>query len=177
MQRSGPVLLVVAAALVAAPAAAASAGVIREFQVLSTAPAYGGATPLGAAGPYEVVTGTVHGELDPADPANAGIADLKLAPVSPDGMVAYSTDVVILQPVRAADARRVLFYDVVNRGRSSPSGRSSVATASRGGRRPPHSRRCCGSVLPSSGAAGRATCRRPARQRSPRMPSSARSSR
>src|ERR1700719_785840 len=77
MQRSGPVLLVVAAALVAAPAAAASAGVIREFQVLSTAPAYGGATPLGAAGPYEVVTGTVHGELDPADPANAGIADLK----------------------------------------------------------------------------------------------------
>jgi hypothetical protein len=117
MQRSGPVLLVIAAALVAAPAAAASAGVIREFQVLSTAPAYGGATPLGAAGPYEVVTGTVHGELDPADPANAGIADLKLAPVGPDGMVAYSTDVVILRPVRAADARRVLFYDVVNRGR------------------------------------------------------------
>jgi hypothetical protein len=117
MGRSLPVLLFVAAALVAGPAAAAPAGGIREFQVLSTAPAYGGATPTGAAGPYEVITGTVHGELDPAAPANAGIADLKLAPVGPDGMVAYSTDVVILRPVRAADARRVLFYDVVNRGR------------------------------------------------------------
>jgi len=117
MQRILPVLLSVAAVLVAGPGAAAPAGVIREFQVLSTDPAYGGATPPGAAGPYEVITGTVHGELDPAAPANAGIADLKFAPVGPDGMVAYSTDVVILRPVRAADARRVLFYDVVNRGR------------------------------------------------------------
>ena len=117
MQRSLRVLLAGAVALVAGPAAAAPAGVIREFQVLSTAAAYGGATPPGAAGPYEVITGIVHGELDPADPANAAIADLKLAPVGPGGMVAYSTDVVILRPVRAADATRVLFYDVVNRGR------------------------------------------------------------
>ena len=117
MQRSLPILFAVAAALVAGPAVAAPAGVIREFQVLSTTPAYGGATPPGAAGPYEVIAGTVHGELDPADPANAGIADLKLAPVGPDGIVAYSTDVVILRPMHAADARRVLFYDIVNRGR------------------------------------------------------------
>ena len=110
MQRILPVLLSVAAVLVAGPGAAAPAGVIREFQVLSTAPAYGGATPPGAAGPYEVITGTVHGELDPAAPANAGIADLKFAPVGPDGMVAYSTDVVILRPRarRRCEARAVL---------------------------------------------------------------------
>jgi hypothetical protein len=117
MQQSLPVLLAVVAALVGGPAAAAPAGGIREFQVLSIAPAYGGATPSGAAGPYEIITVTVHGELDPAAPVNGGIADLKLAPVGPDGMVAYSTDVVMLRPVRATDARRVLFYDVVNRGR------------------------------------------------------------
>ena len=117
MQRGLDLPILLAVALVAGPAAAAPAGGIREFQVLSTVPAYGGTTPPGAAGPYEVIAGTVHGELAPADPANAGLADLKLAPVGPDGMVAYSTDVVILRPVRAADARRVLFYDVVNRGR------------------------------------------------------------
>ena len=33
-----------------------------------------------------------------------------------DGYVAYSTDVVILRPQNASSTRRVLFYDVVNRG-------------------------------------------------------------
>ncbi len=72
------------------------AGVIRNFQVLSKTPAFGGATPSGAAGPYQVITGIVHGELDPHSPANAAIVNLKNAPVGPDGYVAYSTDVVIL---------------------------------------------------------------------------------
>jgi hypothetical protein len=116
MQRSLPMLIAVAATLVTGSAAAAPAGVIREFRILSTTPAFGGATLPGAAGPYEVIAGTVHGELNPSDPANAAIADLKLAPVGPDGAIAYSTDVVILRPVRAANATRVLFYDVVNRG-------------------------------------------------------------
>jgi hypothetical protein len=92
------------------------AGIIRDFQVLSTAPAYGGATPPGAAGPYEVITAVVHGALDPDNRENAGIVDLKLAPRARDGLVDYSTDVVILRPRDAKDAKRVLFYDVVNRG-------------------------------------------------------------
>lgn len=95
---------------------AASPGIIRSFELTSTAPAYGGATPAGAAGPYQVITGVVHGALDPANPLNRAIADLSLAPRAKDGLVDYSTDVVILRPAHAADAQRILFYDVVNRG-------------------------------------------------------------
>lgn len=93
------------------------AGIIRDFQVLSIAPAYGGKTPPGAPGPYEIITAVVHGALDPASPLNAGIVDLALAPRDRDGLVDYSTDVMILRPVHAADAARLLFYDVANRGR------------------------------------------------------------
>jgi hypothetical protein len=97
-------------------ARAAPPGIIRSFDITSAVPAYGGATPPGAAGPYQVITGVVHGALDPASPANRSIADLALAPRAKDGLVDYRTDVVILRPAHAADARRILFYDVVNRG-------------------------------------------------------------
>jgi hypothetical protein len=96
--------------------AAKAASIIDSFQVVSTADAYGGATPPGAAGPYQVITGIVRGKLLASDPANAGIVDLGNAPVDANGYVSYSTDVVILRPKSAANARRVLFYDVVNRG-------------------------------------------------------------
>ncbi len=102
--------------LLVAAAPQRPAGIIRDFQVLSTAPAYGGATPPGAAGPYEVITAVVHGALDPNSQENAGIADITFAPRAKDGLVDYSTDVVILRPRDAKDAKRVLFYDVVNRG-------------------------------------------------------------
>lgn len=92
------------------------AGVIDQFEVVSTVDAYGGATPAGAAGPYSVITGIVHGKLDPKNPDNAGIVDLSSAPLDANGYVNYTTDVVILRPKTASIARRVLFYDVVNRG-------------------------------------------------------------
>jgi len=92
------------------------AGRIQSLQIVSTADAFGGATPAGAAGPYTVITAIAQGRLDPKHADNAGIVDLDKAPVGSDGMVAYSTDVVILRPKSAANARRVLTYDVVNRG-------------------------------------------------------------
>ena len=92
------------------------AGVVDQLEVVSSVDAYGGATPAGAAGPYTVITGIVHGKLDPSHPDNAGIVDLGNAPRDADGFVDYTTDVVILRPKSAANARRVLFYDVVNRG-------------------------------------------------------------
>jgi hypothetical protein len=73
-------------------------------------------TPAGAAGPYSVITAIAHGRLNPAHPDNAGIVDIDKAPVGADGMVGYTTDVVLLRPKSPAHARRVLFYDVVNRG-------------------------------------------------------------
>ena len=93
-----------------------SPGFVDQFQVISTADAYGGATPAGASGPYSVITAVVKGKLNPKHPNNAGIVDILNAPVGSDGLVAYSTDVVILRPKSASTARRVMFYDVVNRG-------------------------------------------------------------
>lgn len=98
------------------PQAARAPGIIDQLEVVSTVDAYGGATPAGASGPYSVITGIVHGKLDPTSADNAGIVDLASAPVGADGYVAYTTDVVILRPKSASTARRVLFYDVVNRG-------------------------------------------------------------
>ncbi len=98
------------------PMAPRAAGIIDRFEVLSTVDAYGGATPAGAAGPYTVVSGVVHGRLLPSHADNAGIVDLANVPKDADGYVDYTTDVVILRPRTAATARRVMFYDVVNRG-------------------------------------------------------------
>ena len=92
------------------------AGVIDRFEVTSTVDAYGGATPPGAAGPYQVVSGIVHGKVAVSAPENAGIVDLANAPVDADGYVSYTTDVVLLRPKNPLNGKRVLFYDVVNRG-------------------------------------------------------------
>ncbi|MFX7883080.1 hypothetical protein ABTK06_18825, partial [Acinetobacter baumannii] len=45
------------------------------------------------------------------------ITDLDKAPRDAHGYVSYTTDFVILRPKSATQARRVLFYDVANRGR------------------------------------------------------------
>ena len=95
---------------------ATPAGIIDSLQIVSIVDAYGGATPAGAAGPYSVITAIVHGKLDPKNPLNAGIVDIANAPTGTDGYVAYTTDAVILRPKSATTARRILFYDVVNRG-------------------------------------------------------------
>src|SRR3978361_2253033 len=91
------------------PPVSHGAGFIKSFPVISSAPAFAGATPAGAAGPYQVITAVVHGELDPNNPLNAGIVNIKNAPVGSDGYVAYTTDVVILRPQSASAAKRVLF--------------------------------------------------------------------
>jgi hypothetical protein len=95
---------------------ATKAAGIDRLEVLSTVDAYNGATPSGAAGPYQVITGIVHGRLNPNDPSNSGIVDLTNAPRDAEGYVTYTTDVVILRPKDASTAKRILFYDVVNRG-------------------------------------------------------------
>jgi hypothetical protein len=97
-------------------AATKTPGMIEHFEVLSTVDAFNGATPPLAAGPYEVITGIVHGRLLKSAPENMAVVDLNNAPADPDDYVAYSTDVVILRPKNASDARRVLYYEVVNRG-------------------------------------------------------------
>ena len=47
--------------------------------------AFGGAS-FGTAGPYEILTGTAYGELDPRAPGNAGIVNMNRAPLNAGAM-------------------------------------------------------------------------------------------
>lgn len=70
----------------------------------------------GSVGAYEKLTGTIEGEVDPADPKNAVIQDLQLAPKNANGMVSYSAEFVMLKPKDMSKASGVLRYDAPNRG-------------------------------------------------------------
>ncbi|WP_342147946.1 alpha/beta hydrolase domain-containing protein [Methylorubrum sp. SB2] len=89
---------------------------ITGIDITSVEPFADGAE-FGAAGAYERVIGTARGELDPADPANAGIVDIALAPRNARGMVEYRTDLFILRPKDAARGNGTLLFEVLNRGR------------------------------------------------------------
>ena len=101
---------------------AATPGVAREpaasavrIDITSRITAFDGRR-FGPVGAYERIAGVARLRIDPRAPANRGIADLDRAPRAADGKVDYDVDVVILRPKDPARARRVLLYDVVNRG-------------------------------------------------------------
>ena len=101
-------------ALVAGTAAPARAEVVR-LEITSREPANRG-TPTGAAGPFEIIRGLAHGEIDPRDRHNAIIQDLDLAPRNARGRVEYVATFVLAAPLDRTRAARVLLYQVVNRG-------------------------------------------------------------
>jgi hypothetical protein len=74
---------------------------ITRIEITKTEPAFAGET-FGEVGSYERLVGRVTGELDPADPANAIIQDLNLAPRDTRGMVEYSTNIELLKPADMA---------------------------------------------------------------------------
>jgi hypothetical protein len=78
-------------------------------------PTFGGVS-FGEVGQYEKLVGRAFGELDPADPLNAVIVDLALAPRNAHGKVEYVVDVYILKPVDPMRGNKVLLFDVTNRG-------------------------------------------------------------
>jgi len=67
-------------------------------------------------GAYERLKGRIHIEVDPGDPANAQIHDLKLAPRNAQGRVECWTDFFLLKPVDARRSNGRILYDVSNRG-------------------------------------------------------------
>lgn len=93
----------------------AGAGITR-LVIAQRQPAFGGAA-FGTAGPYELLTGTAYGDLDPRAPGNSTIVNLNRAPVNANGHVEYSVGIAILKPVDIAKGNDRLVYDVVNRGR------------------------------------------------------------
>ena len=71
---------------------------------------------FGDVGQYEKLRGTAYGELDPADPRNAVITDIELAPRNERGMVEYSTDIFVLKPINLDLGNRRVLLDFNNRG-------------------------------------------------------------
>lgn len=69
------------------------------------------------AGGYELLEGHFSGALDPNNPHNAIINDIKLAPKNPAGKVEYTATFAIARPLQAPSG--VLVYDVSNRGRGA----------------------------------------------------------
>jgi hypothetical protein len=68
-------------------------------------------------GTHERVIGRVHFAIDPALPANGGIADLDRAPRNAAGKVEFASDVLFFRPKDPRRARGAAFVEVVNRGR------------------------------------------------------------
>jgi hypothetical protein len=103
-----------AALALAAPAAEAKLVALDILRVET--PAFEG-RHFGDVGTYDKITARATIALDPADPHNAGVVDLALAPKDAQGMVEATGEVEILRPSDPAKANRHLFYEALNRGR------------------------------------------------------------
>ncbi|MCX7428058.1 MAG: alpha/beta hydrolase domain-containing protein [Planctomycetia bacterium] len=71
---------------------------------------------FGHAGAYEKIVGRLHLEVDPNDPANERVVDLKLAPRNAGGKVEFWTDFFLLAPADPKRGNRRLIHGVNNRG-------------------------------------------------------------
>ena len=89
---------------------------LTRIEIRTRTPVVSGAS-FGASGGYERIEGTAYGTLDPAHPANRGIALLAMAPRNGQGLVEYESDFVLLTPADPALGNGRLLYEVNNRGR------------------------------------------------------------
>jgi hypothetical protein len=105
-----------AVALACVCSATADAAVTR-IEIVKVEPVEASASdPQRATPAYERLTGKFYGEIDPADPRNALITDIQLAPKNARGKVEYVGTFTLMKPFDAAKASGVLMYTVVNRG-------------------------------------------------------------
>jgi len=118
-----PVVGAVVAALSASAALVAAhdaeARITRIQVTAQEKPTFGGYAWPGV-GQYEKIAGVAYGELDPNDPKNAVITDIKLAsPKNAKGHVEYSFDFYILKPVDLKKGAHKVMYEPPNRGRKT----------------------------------------------------------
>ena len=108
----GVASLLATSVLAAAPVAHAR---ITQIQILTSGIAFGGHS-FADVGQYEFITGTATGEVDPANPQNALITDIQLAPKNAQGHVVYHHNFYILQPLDPSKGNRKMMYEPPNRG-------------------------------------------------------------
>jgi hypothetical protein len=117
-----PACALAALLIAAAPAPARVTKIVIDTKV---SPAFTGQS-FGSAGQYETLAGHAFGELDPNDPHNAIIQDIKLAPRNARGMVEYTTSFQLVKPIDMTRSSGLLWHDVPNRG-----GRLTIVPAER----------------------------------------------
>jgi hypothetical protein len=88
-------------------------------------PAFEGQS-FGTAGQYETLAGRAFGELDPTDPHNVLITDIRLAPRNANGKVEYVASFFVVKPIDLSKSSHLMWHDVPNRG-----GRVTIAPAER----------------------------------------------
>ncbi len=128
MTPTARVRTVFSAALVLAsliPTARADAEVKKIVVEKKVSPSFDGAT-FGSVGQYETLAGKAYGELDPNDPLNAVITDIKLAPRNANGKVEYVATFYLVKPIDMSKSSRLLWHDVPNR-----AGRITIGPAER----------------------------------------------
>ena len=91
-----------------------SARVVR-VEIHERTPILGG-EPYPLVGPYEMITGRTYFAVDPELGPNRIITDIGKAPRNDRGEVEFSSDLVLLKPVRVERGNGAIFYEVSNRG-------------------------------------------------------------
>ncbi len=118
-----PILLLLAAFMIAGTANARVTSVR-----IDTVEPFAGGQSFGATGAYERVIGVAKGELDPADPRNAGIVGLAQARRNAAGKVEYETDIFLLRPTDPTKGNHLLLFDILNRGNKVVTNRLNTTT-------------------------------------------------
>ena len=90
---------------------------VTKLGIKSRQPFAGGES-FGDVGPYEQLDGVVHFSVDPDNAANETITDLELAPRDERGLVSFSSDFQMLQPLDPGRGNRRILLDILNRGRA-----------------------------------------------------------
>ena len=90
---------------------------VINIEISSRQPFAGGES-FGEVGPYEQLDGVVHFSVDPDNPVNETITDLQLAPRDERGLVHFSSDFRMLQPVDPGRGNRRILLDILNRGKA-----------------------------------------------------------
>lgn len=88
-------------------------------------PAFDGRS-FGSAGQFETLAGRAFGELDPNDPHNRVITDIRLAQRNRNGKVEYVASFFLVKPIDMSKGSRLMWHDVPNRG-----GRITISEAER----------------------------------------------
>ena len=89
---------------------------LERFEISVRRPVLEG-KPFGDTGAYEQIEGSAWFVVDPSNPLNEPIVDLKLAPRNAAGLVECRADIWVLKPVDCGRGNGSLLHYISNRGR------------------------------------------------------------